>query len=234
MQYVEDRLVAAPWSTALSIVTLFLSACAAVLWLGLVRDLVALRHTPETAPAQAGGVHVVLAGQHLALPAGLVRFPSSALIAAAAPQPVATPRLELRLVWRAETGPATGLASPMAGSIDIVLAAARDPLDAAAQFERLYRPRLEGEPIAGPGGLIGRALEGAGGEIVYYLPGQPGRPFYLRCARNAGDLAPATCYRRIDLAGGIRLEYRFGTALLAHWRAIEAEVTRLVAGSRRP
>lgn len=235
MQYVEDRQIGAPWRTALAMLTLFLGACAVLVWLAFLRDLARHLQAPPPPPSLAERVAFVLAGEPFVLPRGAVRFPSPALIAGARGQPVAADRIEIELGW-----PASGPDGTAGGRIDVTLEARSDPVGLRARFERLDRPRIETADAPAPPGLVayrhGPDTRPLREETLYVLAEESGlaEPFVLRCAENAGGIGPATCYRAVTVAPGVRLEYRYEAGLLPHWRAIEARIRAFVALARGP
>jgi len=103
------------------------------------------------------------------------------------------------------------------------------PLDATARLDTIYTGFFTGKPMAGPAGLVGRALSpesGFGGEIVYFLPSAP-QPFVARCLASETPEVPATCLRDINFGNDLTILFRFDRNLLGQWQQLEAGMRRL-------
>ena len=176
-------------------------------------------------------VSLVVAGEPMTIPANMIRFRS-------ARRGGAVDRLDLLLHWPGLEGFSDALAddfkdnSPAAPLIYVSIAARESTLDASTRLDAVYSRFFEGKPLAGPDGLVGRALtadSGYRGEIVWFLPKGP-EPFVARCLAAATAEIPATCIRDVNVGTGLSMLYRFDVTRLADWRAMDAGLQRLVAG----
>ncbi|WP_321338030.1 hypothetical protein [Breoghania sp.] len=94
-----------------------------------------------------------------------------------------------------------------------------------------FRPGVY--PVAG--GLFARAFTAssayASEEIVYDATGLRGKrttPYAARCQK--WNVSEATCLRRVPLAKGLTMTYRFPREKLANWEQMDRSVTQLVQG----
>ncbi|WP_321502769.1 hypothetical protein [Breoghania sp.] len=98
-----------------------------------------------------------------------------------------------------------------------------------------FRPGVY--PVAG--GLFARAFTAssayASEEIVYDATGLRGKrttPYAARCEK--WNVSEATCLRRVPLAKGLTLTYRFPREKLANWEQLDRSVVQLVQGFIKP
>jgi hypothetical protein len=101
--------------------------------------------------------------------------------------------------------------------------------DMSGRLEPIYRRLFSGEPKPGPGGLSLHRLDpNAGyGEEVILTGDETGRtPFVARCVlpKNARDATSSDCQRDIHVGRDLTLLYRFSSALLPEWRAVDRAV----------
>jgi hypothetical protein len=176
-------------------------------------------------------VNLVVAGEAMTIPANMIRFRS-------ARRGGEVDRVDLLLHWPGLEGFSPALAddfkdsSPSAPLIYVSIAARASTLDSSTRLDAVYSRFFEGRPLAGPDGLIGKALtsdSGYGGEIVWFLPKGP-EPFVARCMAEATPEIPATCIRDVNIGIGLSMLYRFDLTRLADWRPLDAGLQRLVTG----
>jgi len=220
--------IAPRWAPALLLLIAALSAATSLSWLQFGRDAWRLAQRPAMQQAAPVSVRFAIAGEVWTIPPDLIRFPAAGMVSPA--RVVPTPRIELALTWPQSS----------ATRVRLALIARADPVSAHERFERLYQPYFEGDEIAGPDGLVGRRLaaaSGYGGETLFFDPAaaDPGEePFVIRCdTAEDGNLAPATCFRRLSLSPRLQLEMRYRIGLLKDWRKIEATTADLIATFRR-
>ncbi|HZP21478.1 MAG TPA: hypothetical protein VFB16_14880 [Bauldia sp.] len=174
-------------------------------------------------------VDLTIAGEHLAIPANMIRF-------RAARRGGEADRVDLLLRWPDLTGfseedaDAFKDTSPSAPLIYLSIAARTSPLDASSRLDPVYSRFFTGPAIPGPDGLIGKALKpesGYRGEIVYFMP-KGVDPFATRCLAEETPEIPATCIRDVNVGTGLSMLYRFNVRRLADWRAMDAGLQALV------
>jgi hypothetical protein len=120
---------------------------------------------------------------------------------------------------------------PRAPIVYVTIRGQESPLDATARLDTVYARFFTGKPVAGPTGLVGRALSadsGFGGEVVYFLPAAA-QPFAARCFATETPEVPATCLRDINFGGDLTILFRFDRNLLGQWQQLEAGMRRLAA-----
>lgn len=175
-------------------------------------------------------VDLLVAGERMVIPANMIRFRD-------ARRGGTVDRVDLLLHWPELEGFSPKLAedfkdtSPDAPLIYVSLAARTSPLDASQRLDAVYAGFFEGSAIPGPDGLVGKVMNadsGYRGEVVYFLP-RGSEPFVARCMAEETPEMPATCIRDINIGRGLTMLYRFNTARLADWRAMDAGLQRLVA-----
>lgn len=97
----------------------------------------------------------------------------------------------------------------------------------ASLLDGVYLHQFSSEQLAGPPGLIGKPLTGAGGfenETVWYDP-LSANPFVAKCLAPVSADQPARCLRTVVLIKGMAAIYAFDTDILANWRSFDAEMT---------
>lgn len=189
-------------------------------------DRIALSGTiSDSAP-----VTLFIAGETLAIPANMIRFPN-------ARQGGAVDGVELLLHWPGLEGYSDDHAdafrdgSALAPLVYVTIVPRDNPLDADGRLAALYERFFIGEPIEGPTGLIGRQMKddsGYRGEEIYYAPKGPVR-FTARCIAQATAEVPATCIRDINFGAGLTMLYRFNRFYLGDWRSMDEALKALAA-----
>lgn len=106
--------------------------------------------------------------------------------------------------------------------------------DMSGRLEPIYRRLFAGEAEPGPAGLSRHRLDpkaGYGDEIL--LTGDEGseNPFVARCIlpKTDKEATSSDCQRDIHVGKDLTLLYRFSSALLPQWRALDLEVRRFSA-----
>jgi hypothetical protein len=178
-------------------------------------------------------VTVLVAGETLAIPANMIRFPS-------ARRDGAVDGVELLLQWPGLEGYSDQHAdafrdgSTLAPLVYATIVPRDNPLDMDERLATLYREFFVGEPIKGPSGLIGRQMKddsGYRGEEIYYAQRGPTK-FVARCIAKATAEVPATCIRDVNIGTGLTMLYRFDRFYLGDWQAMDKALRALAAGFR--
>nr|WP_321459869.1 hypothetical protein [uncultured Cohaesibacter sp.] len=89
----------------------------------------------------------------------------------------------------------------------------------------VYSQFFSGEPIRGPGSLIGFAMDdtaGFGGETIFFKP-EAAEPFVARCIESDSTETPF-CMREIALGSSIQVTYRFRPHLLQYWKQLDGQI----------
>jgi hypothetical protein len=174
-------------------------------------------------------VRLIVAGEPMVIPANMIRFRAER-------RGGPVDQVDLIFHWPSLDGFSDERAddfrnpSPTAPLIYVTISARENSLDSTARIDSIYARFFEGPEIAGPEGLVGRALtdnSGYGGEIVYYEP-HGAAPFVARCPAEATEEIPATCIRDVNTGQGLSMLYRFNQAYLADWRTMDDRLKRLV------
>jgi hypothetical protein len=175
-------------------------------------------------------VMLTVAGHSLVVPANMLRSPSARAGGR-------FDQVDLVLHWpdldgyRERTAADFISGDARAPIIYATIGAQLAPLDATARLDTVYARFFTGKALAGPAGLVGRAL-GAGsgfdGEVVYFVP-SAAQPFVARCPATETPEVPATCLRDINFAGDLTIAFRFDRNLLGQWQPLEAGMRRLAA-----
>lgn len=111
----------------------------------------------------------------------------------------------------------------------LIFAALTQSQQAISSSERLYSVYSQhfiGDPIEGPGNLIGFAMDpdsGFAGEVIYFKPDQSD-PFVARCVKPLQG-RPTFCMRDVMLNNDIQLSYRVRLNMLKDWRRLDEAVT---------
>lgn len=175
-------------------------------------------------------VMLTVAGHSLVVPANMLRAPSTR-------SGGRFDSVDLVLHWPDLEGFGERTAAdftsgdPRAPIIYATIGAQLAPLDATARLDTVYARFFSGKPLAGPAGLVGRALgsgSGFDGEIVYFVPSAP-QPFVARCPATETPEVPATCLRDINFGKDLTILFRFDRSLLGQWQQLEAGMRRLAA-----
>jgi hypothetical protein len=178
-------------------------------------------------------VTVLVAGEALAIPANMIRFPD-------ARQDGAVDGVELLLQWPSLAGYSEEHAdafrdgSALAPLVYATIVPRDTPLDMDGRLTTLYGGFFVGEPIKGPSGLVGRQMKddsGYRGEEIYYAPRGPAK-FVARCIAEATAEVPATCIRDVNIGAGLTMLYRFDRFYLGDWHAMDKALKALAAGFR--
>jgi hypothetical protein len=180
-------------------------------------------------------VILLVAGETLAIPANMIRFP-------AARQGGAVDGVELLLHWPSLEGysddrvDAFRDGSAIAPLLYVAILPRDNPLDADGRLTTIYERFFGDEAIKGPSGLIGRKMKedsGYRGEEIYYAPARP-TSFVARCIAKATAEVPATCIRDVNIGSGLTMLYRFNRFYLGDWRAMDKELKALVTRFLHP
>jgi hypothetical protein len=160
-------------------------------------------------------------------------------------QPGAHERIDLSFLWPSLqppdlTAPATVPTKSKTHArsferIFVNLAAARDALPPEERVKSIYPRYAETEPVAGPEGLavlpFRQGTPYQGEDLIYdaKIPAN----FLVRCSRNGAGATPGICLhmRRI---GEADVTVRFTRDWLEDWRAVAANIERLIAKLRPP
>lgn len=175
--------------------------------------------------------HLHVAGNAFAVPANLLRVSVPWLPIRPVLERDAS-LLQLAVIWpdmnaRAPQDIAAGKSEPNLVLIDL------EPYDGQETLrERLdpvYRRLARAPETAGPAGLRILTLSAAGSEIEDQIMFEPGRGagFVARCTRQEFS-DQATCTRKVALADGLFLTYRFTRQNLANWGRLDRKVIELV------
>jgi len=121
----------------------------------------------------------------------------------------------------------------------ITVSAKDESADPADRPMRLYARFLQGEAIAGPGGLVMRRFEQGSPydlEQLYIAP-PDGRDFFARCPNaQSKEAAPGESCLFIFRVDGLDVELRFAPALLEKWETLNEGarnfMTRIRSGQK--
>jgi hypothetical protein len=219
-----------PWlTTALAIVPFVLATS----WIDGAIEAAHDRIALKGLDGKPTPVMIEIAGEGLAIPANMIRFRVDR-------RGGTVTAVDLLLLWPSlegfseEKSAAFRDASPAAPLIYAAISEQETRLDSTARLGPIYSRHFVGPPMAGPGHLIGRTLDGEGyrGEIVWYEP-RSDRPYVVRCLAEETPEIPATCLREVNIGNRLVLRYRFNRALLGEWRAMDQGLRRLAASFRR-
>lgn len=185
---------------------------------------------------QPSPVSLIVAGEPMVIPANVIRFRAER-------RGGPVDQVDLLFQWPSLDGFSDAHAddfrdpSPLAPMIYVTVSARENSLDSTARLDSIYRLFFVGRQLAGPAGLVGRALDvgsGYDGEVVYYDP-HAAAPFVARCPADATPEIPATCIRDVNIGQGLSMLYRFNRAYLGDWRTMDDRLRRLVGQFfRRP
>jgi len=192
---------------------------AAVVLLGvfwLRHQITTTNYTVDTTPMQ-----VIIGDDVLNIPANLIRFRQQ--------RKTMTPeQIDLAVVWPSGAGYSQStkqqflLAGPQQKLIFIKLRKRAMAFDMSARLDPIYKALFEGEPVAGPSGLVLQPLQqnsAYGGENLAIYHGAQGN-WVARC-HLAGSSQNPTCLRDINMGRQLNVTYRFPLALLNEWNKIE-------------
>ena len=202
-------------------------------WLG--RSIALAGHTEDTTPRS-----IVIGDNLISVPANAIRFERDRHDGMAE-------RLDLYLHWPDMRGYSAELRNDfnnIGGARSIIFLSIEQQMmsrDMSGRFEPIYRQLIAPGGSAGPAGLVYYGFTGKSGymnEVLAVAERAGGRPFVARClvgAQAEESLAP--CERDILVGDQLSLTYRFPTALLGQWPALDAAVTaaagRMIKSSRR-
>jgi hypothetical protein len=167
--------------------------------------------------------------------------PPAAIRMAMQRRPGAHERVDLVFVWPSlePPDPAAKPAAPPGSApaierVFVTITGAGATLAPADRVKIIYPRYTETDPTAGPDGLAVLAFRKGtpyqGEDLIYDAAGGS---FIARCTRNGAGPTPGTCLydRRIE---GADLVVRFPRDWLSDWRAVAADVERLIAKLRPP
>jgi hypothetical protein len=175
-------------------------------------------------------VAVMVAGETLAIPANMIRFPGARTGGA-------VESVDLLLRWpgldgySADSADAFRDGSALAPLVYVTIAPRDNPLDSDGMLAAVYERFFAGEAVEGPSGLTGRRMtvdSGYRGEEVFYAPRQS-PAFVARCLFEATPEVPATCIRDVNIGAGLSMLYRFNRFFLGDWQAMDADLKQLAA-----
>jgi hypothetical protein len=103
--------------------------------------------------------------------------------------------------------------------------------DMSGRLEPIYKRLFSGDPQPGPAGLSVHRLDpkaGYGEEVILTGDETSEHPFVARCIlpRSEKDATSSDCQRDIHVGRDLTLLYRFSSALLPEWRALDRTVRR--------
>jgi hypothetical protein len=180
----------------------------------------------------APALPITIAGTAFNVPPAAIRIPLQRRAGA-------HERVDLAFLWPSLEPPAIGPHTPGAAApqmIDrlfVTIAAAGDTLPPAERARTIYPRYVAADAAAEPNGLVVRAF-GNGtpyqGEDLIHAAAAP-EGFLVRCSRDSAGPTPGICLysRRIDHAD---IVVRFPRDWLSDWRAVDANVERLIESLR--
>jgi len=205
---------------------------------GLIRTGIELYHDAMVATGlttDSSPVKLAIGPQELTIPANMIR---SGRTRRGGP----VDHVDLALYWpglegySAQTAAVFADGGPAAPILYATIAARDEAMDSTERLDEVYSRFFTGQPVAGPGGLVGRRLSadsGYDGEIVFFVPSEP-RPFVTRCLADSTPEVPATCLRDFNFGKGLSLLYRFNRDLLGDWQTLDASMQKLAASFAAP
>lgn len=104
-------------------------------------------------------------------------------------------------------------------------------LDEKPRLEKLYRDHIGSPPSQGPDGLTRYSFDGSTGykdEDLFIFDEDTDHPVILRCYRETGTINMPSCRRDMNISDKLSISYRYQRHWLPQWRAIDAEVQKLV------
>ncbi|MGR6465577.1 hypothetical protein [Rhizobium sp. PAMB 3182] len=190
-------------------------------WLG--RELSAVGHTDSQET-----VSIAIGRDRLAIPENEIRFARQRVSGAA-------DSVDLYLSWPAMKGYTTASAQTFTNIeksnnlIFLQISQATMSRDMSGRLEPIYRQLFEGEPQAGPNGLTlhhFKQASGYGNEVMLTFAMANQADYAVRCILP-NDPAAATsgdCQRDIAIGQDLSILYRFSSARLQDWQALDAAV----------
>lgn len=209
---------------ALAIISLVISMGGK--WLG--KSIAMAGHTDDATTRE-----IVIGNNVLVIPANTIRFEKARHSGVAG-------RIDLYLRWPALEGYSNTHRAAFNhenGLREIIFLTFEDRMtsrDMSGRFEPIYSALIEQQGTPGPGGLVRYGFRAQSGYVdetlmVGQRPGQT--PFVARCLTGAaGEESLAPCERDIHLGDDLSLTYRFPSALLGAWKALDASVMARAVG----
>lgn len=172
----------------------------------------ASRHRGPAGQAGDARLERTLGGKDLAIPASWFRY-------AEQPGEGFAKQIDLRFGLRLDPG---GPPHP----VDVTLVPRSSVRPSARLLDGVYLHMFEEGEIAGPHGLIGKAMKataGYAGETVWY-DALSADPFVAKCGAAIAPGAQARCLRAVYLAPGMAAIYAFDFELLSRWREFDPAI----------
>ena len=173
------------------------------------------------APTDAPPLPIVIAGVIFNVPPAAVRIPVQRR---AGPQE----RIDLAYRWPDLTPPDSH-AADLSARLFVTIEVPQTSMPPAERLKSVYPRYIDAAPVSDPGGLtVAPFADGTPyqGEDAIYDESAPDR-FLVRCSRARGDLTLAMCLYERPL-GAASLTFRFPRDWLADWRAVAANIDRLI------
>ena len=177
---------------------------------------------------------IVIGADHLRIPSNYLRFEDQR-------QSGAAERIDLYATWpdmlgySEDTRTRFNDISRPDGLIFLQISQSTMSRDMTGRIEPIYRHLFEGEPRAGPAGLMAHTFtksSGYGAETFFTAstPSDAVPTYGVRCIlpEQPALSTSADCQRDIHVGQDLVVIYRFSSQLLPQWRAIEARVVRFV------
>jgi hypothetical protein len=186
---------------------------------------------PDQVARDAPALPITIGGLAFNVPPAAIRIPMQRRAGA-------QERIDLAFLWPSlappdlSTKPAQGEAPQQTERVFLTIAVNDGTPPPVERLKTIYPRYTTGTPAAGPDGLVIQAFRSDTpyvGEDLLYEPNSPER-FMLRCTRTSGTSAGVCLHqRRIANAD---LTVRFPREWLNDWRAVAANVDRLIASLR--
>jgi hypothetical protein len=175
-------------------------------------------------------IAVTIGQDTLVLPANMFRFPEQR-------KSGASDQIDLVVTWPEMTGYTAATANRFNKAADdgnlLFLQYSQSVMsrDMSGRLEPIYKRLFMGEPQPGPAGLSIHHLDpkaGYGEEVILTGDATSENPFVARCIlpKADKDATSSDCQRDIHVGKDLTLLYRFSSALLPQWRALDEQVRR--------
>ena len=192
-------------------------------WL-IGQELAQAGHSADETPRQ-----IVVGNDVLNIPANMIRFRSQRNAAQAQ-------RIDLYALWPSLEGYSEANATAFTGTaineslIFVTIEPRSMTQDMSGRMTPIYEKFFTGPPSEAGHGLLKRPLSTAGGfaaEELWYEAASP-YPYAARCIRAEAGGATPYCLRDLHMGRDITVTYRFHSALIGEWMAIERAVRNRV------
>lgn len=188
-----------------------------------------------TVPPDAPALPITIAGTPFNVPPAAMRIPLQRRAGA-------HERVDLAFLWPSLEPPDSGASGARAsgtalqqtvGHLFVTITAASDTLTPAERIKTIYPRYAAADAAIEPNGLAVKAFRSGTpyqGEDLIYDSATAGS-FLVRCSRNGVGPTPGMCLHSQRI-GQADIVVRFPRDWLTDWRAIEADIERLIEGLR--